>query len=215
MSLRTDKNRMQIMIYFGFFLFTVSMVSASQNITCEIPCELRGKTLDIFIGTDIVRGYWTFENDGVTSSYTVAAGSSEFTNVLTCYERIERFILFRVDNLEEFVCYIFDYNSGMTPISFSFGTAAKTFTTATDACELCHPQGGFRTLTAIEVGYKPTNPASLPCDTVSYCSGESHCGANDTLPEGCTTTTIATITEPKTDATTKPTKRCHKRRHHP
>ncbi|XP_071130990.1 uncharacterized protein [Mytilus edulis] len=189
MSLRTDKNRMQIMIYFGFFLFTVSMVSASQNITCEIPCELRGKTLDIFIGTDIVRGYWTFENDGVTSSYTVAAGSSEFTNVLTCYERIERFILFRVDNLEEFVCYIFDYNSGMTPISFSFGTA--------------------------EVGYKPTNPASLPCDTVSYCSGESHCGANDTLPEGCTTTTIATITEPKTDATTKPTKRCHKRRHHP
>lgn len=68
---------------------------AGLNVTCEIPCELRGKTLDIFIGTDTKRGYWTFENDGVTSSYTVSHGRSEQTNVLTCYERLERFILFR------------------------------------------------------------------------------------------------------------------------
>ncbi|XP_076075911.1 uncharacterized protein LOC143046692 [Mytilus galloprovincialis] len=180
-------------------------------------------------------GVWQFTNDGVTSSYILTSGASS-TDVLTCYQRIERFLIFRVNNEDQFVCYIFDYTSGMIPISFTFGIGDKLPTS--DVCTVCDPQGGFIPFLAKESGQTPTGPAELPCGTVSYCSDEYQCGANDTLPEGCPPTTIATTTEPSTEPTTEPStepttepstepttestteaitqpkKRCHKRRHH-
>ncbi|CAC5360312.1 unnamed protein product [Mytilus coruscus] len=185
-----------------------------QDPTCEFPCEFRGKTLNIFSG-NTMRGNWVFNDNGITSSF---AFDSQ-TDVLTCYQRIERFIIFRVNN-DKFACFIFDYNPGMTPISFSFGNAILSTNTPV-VCDLCDPQGGFITFEAIA-----TNPVPLPCGTVSYCSIDYQCGANDTLPEGCPPTTIATTTEPTTEPTTEattestteatiqPTKPCHKRRHH-
>lgn len=58
------------------------------------------------------------------------------------------------------------------------------------------------------------NTASLPCGKVSSCGDTDQCSADDTLPEGCPTTTTATTTETTTETTTKPTKPCHRRRHH-
>ncbi|XP_063447317.1 uncharacterized protein LOC134726844 [Mytilus trossulus] len=202
-----------------FFVLIVTKHTQGQDVTCEFPCELRGRTLSIIDGTDTTVGVWTFTNDGVTSSYTVTSGSNS-TDLLTCYQRIERFLIFRVNNDNEFLCYLFDYTPGMTPISFTFGIGDKRSTN--DVCTFCDPQGSFKPFLAKESGQTPTGPDNLPCGTVSYCSDEYQCGANDTLPEGCPPTTIATTTETSTEPTTEstteaitqPTKRCHKRRKH-
>ncbi|VDI35320.1 Hypothetical predicted protein [Mytilus galloprovincialis] len=111
----------------------------------------------------------------------------------------------RVNNEERFVCYIFD-NIGTAPISFSFGAGASLSTSTPVECNLCK---AFDPLLAQAV-----MSASLPCGTVSSCGDTDPCNADDTLPEGCPTTTTATTTEKTTEITTKPTKPCHRRRHH-
>ncbi|XP_063446649.1 uncharacterized protein LOC134726179 [Mytilus trossulus] len=185
-----------------------------QNVNCEIPCEFKGQTFDIYNGPTL-RGNWTFVNDGETSSYTLLSGADSTTDVLTCFERVERFIIFRVNSEEKFVCYIFDYTPGTSPISFSFGTGASITSSPPVVCNLCNPNGGFDALLAQESGFSPMTIASLPCGAVSSCQSSNPCSASDTIPEGgCPTTTTTTTTETTTATTTKPTKPCHRRRHH-
>ncbi|CAC5360304.1 FOXG [Mytilus coruscus] len=166
--------------------------------SCEFPCELRGQTFDVFIG-NVLRGNWMFNDNGTTSSFTF----DSTTDVLTCYQRVERFIIFRINNEDKFICYIFDYNPGMQPILFSFGFGAMISSNMPVVCNLCNPNGGFTPYLAIA-----TDTASLPCGMPSECPGTNQCSVNDTLPEGCpqSTTTIATTA---TVETTQPTKPCH------
>ncbi|CAC5358405.1 unnamed protein product [Mytilus coruscus] len=179
--------------------------------SCEFPCEFRGHTFDFYLGEKQI-GIWMFNNDGITSSFTLIFGSGvESTNVLTCYQRVDRFIIFRMNEDDKFICFFFDYSPGMLPISFSFGLGAVFTSVMPDPCILCDT-GGFDSYLAIESGgTTPSDTVSLPLCTVSGCPGTNLCGANDTLPEGCppSTTTITTTTE----ETIQPTKRCHKRRH--
>ncbi|CAC5414815.1 unnamed protein product [Mytilus coruscus] len=206
------------LILIAISVFVTEGQDGQVGSTCEFPCELRGKMVDINF-QEMFFGSWSFFNDGITSAYN----TMELRANLTCHRVVERFLIVRVDKTNVFRCIIFDYNAGMQPIEFSYGVGGAVVGTEFDLCDIC---GGKKDIfLAIESGEAgnilvlegwvsenglASGTGSLPCTVPSTCVGDS-CGANDTLPEGCPTTTSASTTT--AEATTTHRKRCNRRRH--